>query len=62
MNIQQKSLPILKPMNLLLELWLDLSLFALVACKYSPPQALNRHVCVLRQHAFPELQFPCTPE
>ena len=59
MNIQQECLPILKSMNLLLELWLDLPLFALVACKYSPPKVLNREACVLLQHAFPELQFPC---
>lgn len=44
--------PNLKPMNLLLELWLDFSLFALLGHKYSLPQALCRFTCSFLQNIF----------
>ena len=42
MNIHQESLPILKPMNLLLGFWLDSPLFALFDHKNSSSQTINR--------------------
>ena len=58
MNICWKSLPILKPMNLLLGLWLDFLLFALLAHNKNPPQTPNWLVWSLSQHVFPKLLFP----
>lgn len=56
-SIRQESFPLLKPMNWLLELWLDWPLFVLLAHKYRPSPNLNELVCSLLQHRFPKLQF-----
>lgn len=47
MHLHQESLPILKPVNILLALWLDFPAFAFRAHKYSQPQTLNRLICGL---------------
>lgn len=56
-SIRQESLPLLKPMNWLLELWLDWPLFVLLAHKYRPPPNLKELVCSLLQHGFPNCNF-----
>ena len=59
-NIHQESLSVFKPMNLLLGLWLDFLVFALLALKYSPPQTLKRLTVACSQPVFLELQFLCS--
>lgn len=56
MNVCQESLPILTPVNLLLGLWLDFTIFALLAHKNSPPQILDGLTCIVTQFTCPELQ------
>ena len=52
MNICQESFYILKPMNLLLRLWLDFLLFVLLVHKYSLSQSLSGLAGSLLQYAF----------
>ena len=62
MNICQESLAILKPMNLLLELWLGAPLFVLLAHKWSSPQPFNGHACSLLHFTIVNDNFSAIPK
>ena len=59
MNIHQESSSILKPMNLLLGLWLDFLGLVLLALNYRSPQTLNRFTIACSQPVLFKLQFLC---
>lgn len=59
MNIYQASLPIFRSMDLLLGLWLDSPVFALLAINTAHPQTLSAVACRWLHFAFPELKLLC---